>query len=392
MSTPKVRFKDFTEDWKKIKLNSLMSFNNGINAEKDSYGHGRKFINVLDILKNYFIKYNDIIGSVAVSEKFEESYKVEYGDILFLRSSETREDVGKSSVYLDKDEFALFGGFVIRGKKQAEYHPYFLKLNLESANVRNQISSKAGGSTRFNVSQSILSSIEISIPSQNEQERIADLISHLDKKIELQQEKIDLLREKKKGYMQKIFTQKLRFNLNFPEWTHSNLGDISSIEKGHQLNKDGLSKINDNNNPYPVYNGGISPSGYTKMPNREKDNIIISEGGNSCGYVNFIKEPFFSGGHSYTINIFNKNSIDKYFLYSYLKYMQKSIMDLRVGSGLPNIQKRAITKFKVLIPHIEEQKKISEFLTGFDKKIKLEMKKLDSLVSQKQAFMQQMFV
>ncbi|MEK4508235.1 restriction endonuclease subunit S [Paenibacillus sp. FSL K6-2524] len=392
MNSPKVRFKYFTEDWKIIKLNSLMSFNNGINAEKDSYGHGRKFINVLDILNNNFVKYNDIIGSVSVSEKVEKTNKVEYGDLLFLRSSETREDVGKSSVYLDEDESALFGGFVIRGKKQADYHPYFLKLNLESPEVRNQISSKAGGSTRFNISQSILSSIEISIPSQNEQERIAEFISHFDKKIQLQQEKTELLKEQKKGYMQNIFNQKLRFNSNSPEWTYSNLGDISLIEKGNQLNKDSLSKLNDNKNPFPVYNGGVSPSGYTNKFNRQKDNIIISEGGNSCGYVNFINQPFFSGGHSYTINILNETSIDKYYLYSYLKYMQKRIMDLRVGSGLPNIQKTALTKFQVLIPHINEQKRISEFLTVFDKKIKLEMKKLDSLVYQKQAFMQQMFI
>lgn len=392
MCKPKVRFKDFTEDWKLTKLSSLMSFNNGINASKDCYGHGRKFINVLDILNNNFIKYNEIIGSVSVSEKVEETNKVEYGDLLFLRSSETREDVGKSSVYLDEDEFALFGGFVIRGKKQDDYHPYFLKLNLESPNVRDQISSKAGGSTRFNVSQSILSSIAIRIPSQIEQEKIAEFISQFDKRIQLQQEKSNLLKEQKKGYMQKIFNQKIRFNSNFPEWTHSNLGDISLIEKGKQLNKDTLSKIKNKDNPFPVYNGGVSPSGYTNTFNRKKDNIIISEGGNSCGYVNFINESFFSGGHSYTISILNETSIDKYFLYSYLKYMQKSIMDLRVGSGLPNIQKSALTKFKVLIPHIEEQKRISKFLSCFDKKIELEIKKLDSLVSQKQAFMQHMFI
>ncbi|MDP9739374.1 UNVERIFIED_ORG: restriction endonuclease S subunit [Bacillus sp. B2I3] len=96
--------------------------------------------------------------------------------------------------------FALFGGFVIRGKKHSDYHPYFLKPNLESPNVRNQISSKAGGSTRFNVSQSILSSIEISIPSQNEQEKVADFISHFDKKIQLQQKNRLAKRTEKRIY------------------------------------------------------------------------------------------------------------------------------------------------------------------------------------------------
>lgn len=73
---------------------------------------------ILSVLYLYLYLY-------LVSGKVEETNKVEYGDLLFLRSSETREDVGKRSVYLDEDEFALFGGFVIQGKKQADYDPYF---------------------------------------------------------------------------------------------------------------------------------------------------------------------------------------------------------------------------------------------------------------------------
>src|SRR5690606_495219 len=116
----------------------------------------------------------------------------------------------------------------------------FLKLNLESPKVRNQISSKAGGSTRFNVSQSILSSIEIRIPDQSEQEKIAEFMSHIDKKIQLQKEKVKLLSEKKKGFLQRIFNQEFNFKdgniKDYPNWKSVKLKEL--IKQSNERNKD----------------------------------------------------------------------------------------------------------------------------------------------------------
>ena len=102
-----------------------MEFKNGINASKEQYGKGVKFINVLDILNNDFITHDKIIGSVDVENEIFEKYPVNYGDILFQRSSETREEVGSASVYLDKEHTATFGGFVIRGKKLENMNLFF---------------------------------------------------------------------------------------------------------------------------------------------------------------------------------------------------------------------------------------------------------------------------
>ena len=143
-NTPELRFPEFKEDWVKTKLDKLLSFSNGINASKEQYGSGKKFINVLDVLNNNFITYDKIIGKVNVSEEIQSRNKVEYGDILFLRSSETREDVGIANVYLDK-EFALYGGFIIRGKKINDYSPLFLKNTLSNPKTRHTIGSNAGG-------------------------------------------------------------------------------------------------------------------------------------------------------------------------------------------------------------------------------------------------------
>ncbi|MCM3567556.1 restriction endonuclease subunit S [Neobacillus mesonae] len=395
MNAPKLRFAGFGDDWKMTLLSDLMTFNNGINADKDSYGHGRKFINVLDILNNTSIKYKDIIGSVSVSQKVEETNKVEYGDLLFLRSSETREDVGKSSVYLDKDEFALFGGFVIRGKKHGDYHPYFLKLNLELPNVRNQISSKAGGSTRFNVSQPILNSIEINIPCLQEQEKIANFISNFDKKIQLQQEKIDLLKEQKKGYMQKIFSRRLRFKddtgKDFPQWTKTFLKDIVS-KKFKGSNADYSEDPSQGN--LLLHNEflelGINPLYVNKENDVSNKNILILWDGSQAGNIYFNREGVL-GSTFMALELIPK--INSNFIGQQLQYFEPIIKkSWREGSGVPHVSKSFIDRFKIKICCEEEQQKISDFLNMFDKKIRIEQSMLLELDKQKQAIMQQIFI
>ena len=160
-----------------------MEFKNGINAPKEQYGSGYKYISVLDVLNNDFITYDIIIGSINVNQEVINKYPVNYGDILFQRSSETREEVGTASVYLDKEKTATFGGFVIRGRKIGEYEPVFLNRLLKTDLSRNQITSKSGGSTRYNVGQDILSSIILPFPTLPEQQKIASFFTTIDQKI-----------------------------------------------------------------------------------------------------------------------------------------------------------------------------------------------------------------
>nr|WP_251386381.1 restriction endonuclease subunit S [Staphylococcus aureus] len=228
-NVPELRFPGFEGEWEEKKLGEFCEFNNGINAKKEQYGMGRKFINVLDILNNNFITYESIIGKVSVPENVEKNNKVEFGDLVFLRSSETREDVGLCNVYLDKN-YALYGGFIIRGKKVSDYNPIFLKEALNIPKKRYEIGSAAGGSTRFNVSQDILRKINVKFPSIKEQQKIGDLFSKLDRQIELEEQKLELLKQQKKGYMQKIFSQELRFKdengNDYPEWESKSIQEI----------------------------------------------------------------------------------------------------------------------------------------------------------------------
>ena len=153
--------------------------------------------------------------------------------------------------------------------------------------------------------------------------------------------------------------------VKIPEgWELNKLGVICKIKKGVQFNKIELS-----DNGYPCINGGIEPSGYSELWNTNENTITISEGGNSCGFVNFLTTKFWSGGHCYSL-LDLKDNIDNNFLYQALKGRQSLIMDLRVGSGLPNIQQKAIKEFEFIFPKsTTEQTQIAAILSKVDEAI-----------------------
>jgi type I restriction enzyme, S subunit len=121
---------------------------------------------------------------------------------------------------------------------------------------------------------------------------------------------------------------------------------------------------------YYVLNGGVEHSGNTNDWNTSANTISISEGGNSCGYVKFNNEKFWAGGHCYTLKIVKEFVTSKY-LYHFLKLFEPKLMKLRVGSGLPNIQKKDIDKFIISIPLRAEQEKISDILDMSQNEIRL---------------------
>ena len=148
-------------------------------------------------------------------------------------------------------------------------------------------------------------------------------------------------------------------------WKLNKLDSVCRIKKGVQFNKVELTK----SGMYPCINGGIEPSGWSDLWNTDENTITISEGGNSCGYVNFIETKFWSGGHCYSL-LDLRSDMQNDFLYQALKGRQNLIMDLRVGSGLPNIQQKAIKQFEFLSPdNNSEQKKIATILSKVDEAI-----------------------
>ena len=240
------------------------------------------------------------------------------------------------------------------------------------------------GSTFLEVSKKDFSRFKIAVPPLAEQRKIAEVLSVWDEAIEKQARLIEKLALRKRGLMQRLLSAKLRLPGFSDPWKELKINKITIIRKGEQVNKDVLFS----NAKYPVINGGITPSGYLDIYNTKANTITISEGGNSCGYVNFMTTPFWSGGHCYTIEA--KDGINNLCIYQLLKNNEKYIMSLRVGSGLPNIQIKDLGNLKFMIPTYQEQTAIAEVLTASDREIELAKEKLERLRRQKRGLMQQL--
>ena len=287
-----------------------------------------------------------------------------------------------NNLYFDYDDdyyVASTGYAQIKSKINSK----FLYHYLHYSKFVDSVLKRCTGTSYPAINANDLKSIKIKIPLDfKEQMLIGNIFDKFDQKIKLLEKKHQSYIDFKKYLMQQIFTQKLRFDFNIIK-----LNDICDINKGKQLNKENMVNFGE----YYVLNGGKEPSGYTNSWNTPANTITISEGGNSCGYVNFNEENFWSGGHCYYLSNLS-SKINLYYLYSYLKFIEPSIMRLRVGSGLPNIQKGDIENIKVKTLPINEQIKIRNVLRIIDKKISTLKVQKEHFEVFKKGLLQQMFV
>ena len=374
-----MRFPNFCTPWKIIPISNLLQFQNGINGSPEQYGKGVKFISVGDILNNIYITYDNIKGLIDIDEKTLNNYSVTYGDILFQRSSEIINDIGRTNVYLDKNNIATFGGFVIRGKRIGQYNPVFFNYLLKSPSSRKSIIRLGAGAQHYNIGQENIKTLNFCFPDETEQAKIAYLFSKIDERIQTQIKIISDHTSLKEGI----------YNLMFKE-NHAEfkLKELANIVKGKQINNDQLLS----NGFYYMMNGGTSPSGYLNSYNVLENTISVSEGGNSCGYVQFNNSKFWSGGHCYTIQDVNSILVDNKYLYHYLKYKEKELMNLRIGTGLPNIQKKDLENFMISVPSLLIQRKNLALLEMLDKKKCILNKELQCLERQKKYLLCNMFI
>ena len=182
----------------------------------------------MDILNNAVITYDCIKASVDVTEKELADFSVEKGDILFQRSSETLEDVGRANVYMD-DKTAVFGGFVIRGKKKGEYDPQYFNYLLRSPFARKRIIPMGAGAQHFNIGQEGLSKVKLHFANIEEQKKIGKMLSLLDERISTQNKIIEDLKKLKSAIIEKVYSE-----IQGKEYSYGQLFDVVN-ERNKQM-------------------------------------------------------------------------------------------------------------------------------------------------------------
>lgn len=205
-----LRFKDengnIYPDWKEYVLGETGNTYSGLSSKtKEDFGYGNSyFITYMNVFKNTIAKAN-MIEKVNIQEN-EKQNKVNYKDILFTTSSEVPEETGMSSIWLYKESNVYLNSFCFGFRVTCDdIEPIYLTRFLRSEKMRKQITILSQGSTRFNISKKEAMKLKIDVPNLEEQTKIVNFLSKYDSLIESQSNKIDLLKERKKGFLQKMF-------------------------------------------------------------------------------------------------------------------------------------------------------------------------------------------
>ncbi|HDH6631438.1 TPA: restriction endonuclease subunit S [Staphylococcus aureus] len=403
-NVPELRFPGFEDEWEEKKLGDVATFAKGkLGAKKDVSQNGVPII----LYGELYTKYGAIVSKIfSKTDIPENKLKIaKKNDVLIPSSGETAIDIATAScIYLNKG-VAVGGDInILTPQKQDDR---FISLSINGIN-KNELSKYAQGKTVVHLYNNDIKNLKIVFPSEfEEQVRIGDFFSKLDRQIELEEQKLELLQQQKKGYMQKIFSQELRFKdengEEYPEWEEKQLGEVAEIIGGgppstkNKLYWNGeinwFSPIEIGNKTY-VYSSQkkiteeglrkssakILPVGtilFTSRAGIGKTAILAKESTTNQGFQSIVPR---------------KGVLDSYYVYTISNILKILAEKVSAGSTFSEISKKQMEQLNLNIPMIKEQKNISKFFSKFDNLIEIQERKLKLLKQQKQGLLQKMFI
>ena len=401
---PKLRFKEFDENWKEVTLkNCITSIDSGWSPQCESYPANSSEWGVLKTTSVDWSGFNSSFNKKLPLELTpRKEIEVKPLDILVTRAGPT-ERVGVVSVVPHSVRSKLMiSDKLIRLKSNEENNPLFLGISLSSVKCQNQLQSKTSGlaKSQTNISQKILGEVLLKLPSKEEQTKIASFLSAVDEKISQLTKKHELLSQYKQGMMQKLFSQQLRFKADdgseFREWEEKELKDIAeinpkskklpesfiyidleSVEKGQLLLQKNI-ELQD------------APSRAQRL--LAKGDVLfqmVRPYQQNNYYFNLSGEYVASTGYAQI-----RTKLDSKFIYYALheKTFLDEVMNRCTGTSYPAINSSDLSSIEILIPCLEEQTKIANFLSSIDQKIEVVAQQIEQAKQWKKGLLQQMFV
>ena len=409
MSAPALRFKEFDGDWKSFSLLDLSSdktLNNGVFNDQNKVGKGYKLINVLDMYIDRDIDESRLSLLDLSKQEFERN-KVKYGDIFFTRSSLVKEGIAYSNVYLGSSNDITYDGHLIKLSPNLEQiNSIFLNYGLKTSKVRKQLIQGGKTATMTTIGQKEIASTKIDVPFLQEQTKIASFLSAIDEKISQLTQKHQLLSQYKQGMMQKLFSQQIRFKADdgseFGEWKIGKLGDITSIQGGFAFKSTnfgkGMTKVirigdiekNINLDSFTgIYSNEIPDTRYLISENA----IVMALSGATFGKLGKVNQGYaYINQRVATFKVF-EDSLNE-FVYQIMLSQEFTtyIQSIPSASAQPNISNQDVINFEMMIPCLEEQTKIANFLSAIDQKIEVTEQQIEQAKQWKKGLLQQMFV
>ena len=405
ITTPKLRFPEFSGEWKSERIEEMFVFKNGLNKEKEFFGKGTPIINFNDVYHLSGINESDIKGLVKLNNSEKERFIAKKGDVFFTRTSETIIDIGMSAVLIDDVKDCVFSGFTLRASPiNDKLNLNFKKYCFSVHSVRKEIVTKSSFTTRALTSGTLLNKVIFRYPnSKVEQQKIAAFLTAVDNKIEQLGKNQELLGEYKKGLMQKIFSQAIRFKADdgsdYPDWEEKRLGEFLIHQSYRNLDNQIDLVLSVNNKKGFItqreqFDGHqVASRDLTNYKIVNYDDYAYNPSRINVGSIARLKS-FEEGIVSPMYVIFKLINLNNIFFDNLLKsHWFKHLIKIGCsGSVRDSLNFDDMADFNLNIPSITEQEKIGNFLSSIDSKIEQIGKQLDEAKQFKKALLQQMFV
>lgn len=403
-NTPILRFKGFNDEWSLSTIGALGDFYYGKSAPKWSITEdvGIPCIRYGEL----YTKFNNVVNEIYsyTSMPKEKLRFSKGGEILIPRVGEDPLDFAKC-VYLPQKDIAIGEMISVYNTKE---NPLFLTYYFNTK-MKYEFAKRVEGASVSNLYYSYLEDIKLKIPDIREQQKLGVFFSKLDRQIELEEKKLELLEQQKRGYMQKIFSQQLRFKdengNDYPEWKKKKLDDVANYRRGSFPQPYGNKKWYDEKNGEPFVQvvdvdknmklhdktkQKISDLAKPKSVKGFKGDIVVTLQG-SIGRVAILQYDAYIDRTLLLINSFKIKMNKNYFKYVlYLLFLREK--ERAPGGTIKTITKAVLSNFEIDIPTLEEQNKIGMFFNEIDNLIELQNNKINHLKQRKQGLLQKMFV
>jgi type I restriction enzyme S subunit len=383
---PSLRFSEFQGEWGNTKLGEVCDIIGGGTPEtnNDEYWNGDiNWFTPTEIKSNYVSKSIRKISTLGLQKSSAKILPI--GTILLT----TRATIGEASIALE--ECTTNQGFQSLITKNGYNNVFIFNWIREN---KYELTSRANGSTFPEINKSEIEKIPIQIPSQQEQTKIASFLTAVDDKLQALKQKKTLLEQYKKGVMQKIFSQELRFKddngNDYPDWEETKVKDIFIVTRGNVLSMTLVSNEQDENNLFPVYSSQTKNNGLSGYYDKFlfEDCITWTTDGAGAGDVNFRKGKF------YCTNVCGVLKSDKGYANTFVAEILNSVSRKYVSYvGNPKLMNNVMSEIQISIPKsIEEQTKIANFLSAIDEKTYHCQAQIEKTEVWKKGLLQQMFV
>lgn len=382
---PALRFPEFTEEWKRIRVSDLLDFysTNSLSWEQLEYKLNEPYnlhyglIHVgLPILVDLTKDELPSIKEGNVPKKYE---LCKEGDVAFADASEDTNEVAKVVEFYNLDgKKVVCGLHTIHGRdNNKQTAKGFLGYCFSSTVFHYQIRRIAQGTKIYSINTRNFSEAFVGLPSKSEQHKIATLLKLIDERISTQNKIIEKLETLIKGIRNNIMSR--------IKGDCITLQDIADIYQPQTIASTDLTE-----DGYLVY-GANGIIGKYHSFNHEKEQICITCRGNTCGTVNFTEPKSWITGNAMVINTDNyAKNVNKRYLFHYLSSINfNSIIS---GSGQPQIVRQPLAKLKLILPVLIIQNRIAECLDAMFAKMKNEQSFLQILQIQKSCLLSQMFI